>query len=122
MLPWSFRGRTAQKYMPQLQHNMWVDERHNFGALRSSQARQMGRDRDRGRFAYQHFVVTAEKKFWRCVPAANRVVCSASSRRGRRIEASRVVDMIDPTHGGIRRASSVKLARRFCSTRMRRPN
>ena len=34
MLPWSFSEEgAAEKHMPQLQHNMWADERHDLRAL-----------------------------------------------------------------------------------------
>ena len=34
MLPWSFSEEgAAEKYMPQLQHNMWADECHDLRAL-----------------------------------------------------------------------------------------
>ena len=46
MLPWSFSEETAaEKYMPQLQHNMWVVAAENRGAVGNHRRRQMGRDR-----------------------------------------------------------------------------
>jgi hypothetical protein len=32
---------------------------------------------------YQHLLLTAEKKFWRCVESGEPLACSASSRPGR---------------------------------------
>ena len=50
MLPWSFsKRRAAEKHMAQLQHNMWVDERHDLGAFDHHGRRQMGRDIHPGR-------------------------------------------------------------------------
>src|SRR6476661_3148435 len=68
MLPWSFSEETAaEKYMAQLQHNMWVTH------LRSS---VLSIITGGGKWVeitihadplYQHLLLTAEKKFWRCV-------------------------------------------------------
>ena len=45
MLPWSFSEEAAaEKYMPQLQHNMWVVAARTRGALGDHRRRQMGRD------------------------------------------------------------------------------
>jgi hypothetical protein len=46
MLPWSFSEEAAaQKYMPQLQHNMWVTHLRS-SVLSHHRRGQMGRDRD----------------------------------------------------------------------------
>ena len=65
MLPWSFSEEAAvAKYMPQLQHNMWV-----VGAIGRAvgdhRRRQMGGDHHPADPLYQHLIVTAERKFWR---------------------------------------------------------
>ena len=45
MLPWSFSEEAAaEKYMPQLQHNMWVVASKIGGAVGDHRRRQMGRD------------------------------------------------------------------------------
>ena len=47
MLPWSFSEEAAaEKYMAQLQHNMWVTHSEDRGALDHHRRRQMGRDHD----------------------------------------------------------------------------
>ena len=47
MLPWSFSEEAAaEKYMPQLQHNMWVVAARDCGALGDHRRRQVGRDQD----------------------------------------------------------------------------
>jgi predicted phage-related endonuclease len=68
MLPWSFSEEAATaKYMPQLQHNMWVV------AARSAVLSIItggGKWVEITTYAdplYQHLIVTAERKFWRCV-------------------------------------------------------
>ena len=47
MLPWSFSEEAAaEKYMAQLQHNMWVTHLRAGGAVDHHRGRQMGRDHD----------------------------------------------------------------------------
>ena len=47
MLPWSFSEEAAaEKYMPQLQHNMWVMAARHCGAFDHHRWRQVGRDQD----------------------------------------------------------------------------
>lgn len=68
MLPWSFSEEVAaEKYMPQLQHNMWVI---------NARAAVLSIITGGGKWVeikisadplYQHLLLTAEKKFWRCV-------------------------------------------------------
>jgi predicted phage-related endonuclease len=46
MLPWSFSEEAAaEKYMPQLQHNMWVIASRSLGAVHHHRRRQVDRDR-----------------------------------------------------------------------------
>jgi predicted phage-related endonuclease len=68
MLPWSFSEEAAlAKHMPQLQHNMWVI------ASRSAVLSIItggGKWVEITTYAdplYQHLIITAERKFWRCV-------------------------------------------------------
>ena len=68
MLPWSFSEEgAAEKYMPQLQHNMWVT---------NAKLSVLSIITGGGKWVeisvsadplYQHLLLTAEKKFWRCV-------------------------------------------------------
>ena len=52
MLPWSFSEEAAaEKYMPQLRHNMWVVANWDLGPLGNYRRRQMGRDQDPRRSA-----------------------------------------------------------------------
>ena len=83
MLPWSFSEEgAAEKHMPQLQHNMWVT---------ASRTAVLSIITGGGKWVemtipadplYQHLLLTAEKKFWRCVESGEPLVCSGSSRRG----------------------------------------
>jgi predicted phage-related endonuclease len=94
MLPWSFSEEAAaEKYMPQLQHNMWVV------AARSSVLSVItggGKWVEIATHAdplYQHLIVTAERKFWRCVESGEPPRLFGVEPPKPRIEAVRVVDM-----------------------------
>ena len=96
MLPWSFSEEAAvEKYMPQLQHNMWVV------AARTAVLSVItggGRWVEIGTHAdplYQHLIVTAECKFWRCVESGEPPKLFGVEPPKPRIEAVRVVDMSD---------------------------
>ena len=69
--------------MAQLQHNMWVT---------NAEAAVLSIITGGGKWVeiaisadplYQHLLLTAEKKFWRCVETGSRRACSASSHPGR---------------------------------------
>jgi predicted phage-related endonuclease len=68
MLPWSFSEEAAaEKHMAQLQHNMWVA---NTRSAVLSIITGGGKWVEMTIYAdplYQHLLLTAEKKFWRCV-------------------------------------------------------
>jgi predicted phage-related endonuclease len=94
MLPWSFSEEAAaEKYMAQVQHNMWVTH------LRTS---VLSIITGGGKWVeitipmdplYLSVLVSAEKKFWRCVQCGEPPhLINAESPRPR-IEAIRIVDM-----------------------------
>ena len=94
MLPWSFSEEAAaEKYMPQLQHNMWVV------AARTAVLSVItggGKWVEIGTHAdplYQHLIVTAERKFWRCVESGEPPQLFGVEPPKPRIEAIRIVDM-----------------------------
>ena len=94
MLPWSFSEEAAaEKYMPQLQHNMWVV------AARTAVLSVItggGKWVEIGPHAdplYQHLIVTAERKFWRCVESGEQPRLFGVEPPKPRLEAVRVVDM-----------------------------
>ena len=68
MLPWTFSEEAAaEKHMPQLQHNMWVtNARTAVLSIITGGGKwiEMTINADP---LYQHLLLTAEKKFWRCV-------------------------------------------------------
>ena len=94
MLPWSFSEEgAAEKHMPQLQHNMWVT--HATAAVLSiitggGKWVEMTIAADS---LYQHLLLTAEKKFWRCVESGEPPRLFFAEPPRPRIEAVRVVDM-----------------------------
>ena len=94
MLPWSFSEEAAaEKHMPQLQHNMWVV---------AAKAAVLSIITGGGKWVeiathadplYQHLIVTAERKFWRCVESGEPPSLFGVERPKPRIEAIRIVDM-----------------------------
>jgi len=94
MLPWSFSEEAAaEKYMPQVQHNMWVTH------LRTS---VLSIITGGGKWVeitipmdplYLSVLVTAEKKFWRCVQSGEAPHLINAEPPRPRIEAIRIVDM-----------------------------
>jgi predicted phage-related endonuclease len=94
MLPWSFSEEgAAEKYMPQLQHNMWVT---NVKVAVLSIITGGGKWVEitiPADSLYQHLLLTAEKKFWRCVETGEPPRVFGVEPPRARIEAVRTVDM-----------------------------
>jgi predicted phage-related endonuclease len=94
MLPWSFSEEgAAQKHMPQVQHNMWVT---NATAAVLSIITGGGKWVEVKITAdplYRHLLLTAEKKFWRCVESGEPPRLFGAEPPRARIEAVRIVDM-----------------------------
>jgi predicted phage-related endonuclease len=94
MLPWSFSEEAAaEKYMPQLQHNMWVVTAST--AVLSvitggGKWVEISVPADR---LYQHLLITAEKKFWRCVETGEPPRLFGVEPPRPKVAAVRVVDM-----------------------------
>jgi predicted phage-related endonuclease len=94
MLPWSFSEEAAsEKYMAQVQHNMWVTH------LRSS---VLSIITGGGKWVeitipmdplYLSVLVSAEKKFWRCVQSGETPHLINAEPPRPRIDAIRIVDM-----------------------------
>src|SRR5437660_5738242 len=94
MLPWSFSEEAAaEKYMPQLQHNMWVTH------LRTSVLSIITGGGKWVEIAipmdplYLSVLVSAEKKYWRCVQSGETPHLINAEPPRPRIEAVRIVDM-----------------------------
>lgn len=94
MLPWSFSEEAAAaKHTPQLQHNMWVA---------ASRTAVLSIITGGGKWVemtisadplYQHLLLTAEKKFWRCVETGEAPQLFGIDPPRPRLAAVRVVDM-----------------------------
>jgi hypothetical protein len=94
MLPWTFSEEAAaEKRMAQLQHNMWVT---------ASRTAVLSIITGGGKWVeitipadplYQHLLLTAEKKFWRCVETGETPHLFGVEPPRPRIEAVRVADM-----------------------------
>ena len=94
MLPWTFSEEAAaEKHMAQLQHNMWVtDARSAVLSIITGGGKwvEMTISADP---LYQHLLLTAERKFWRCVETGEPPHLFGIEPPRPRLEAVRTVDM-----------------------------
>jgi len=94
MLPWTFSEEAAaEKHMAQLQHNMWVaNARSAVLSIITGGGKwvEMSVHADP---LYQHLLLTAEKKFWRCVISGEEPRLFGVEPPRPRLEAVRIVDM-----------------------------
>jgi len=96
MLPWSFSEEAAaEKYMPQLQHNMWVVAARSAVLSVITGGGKWVEIATHADPLYQHLIVTAERKFWRCVQSGEPPRLLGVEPPRPRIEAIRIVDMGD---------------------------
>jgi len=94
MLPWSFSEEAAaEKYMPQLQHNMWVIAARSAVLSVITGGGKWVEITAPADPLYQHLIVTAERKFWRCVENGEPPRLFGVEPPKARIEAVRIVDM-----------------------------
>jgi predicted phage-related endonuclease len=94
MLPWSFSEESAaEKYMPQLQHNMWVVNATTSVLSVITGGGKWVEIAISADSLYQHLLFTAEKKFWRCVESGEPPRLFGVEPPRPRIEAVRIVDM-----------------------------
>jgi len=94
MLPWSFSEEAAvAKYMPQLQHNMWVVAARSAVLSVITGGGKWVEIITHADPLYQHLIVTAERKFWRCVESGEPPALFGVEPPKPRIEAVRIVDM-----------------------------
>ena len=111
MLPWSFSEEVAaEKHMAQLQHNMWVtNARSAILSIITGGGKwiEMTIPADA---LYQHFLVTAERRFWRCVQTGQTPSPYGVEPPRPRIEGVRIVDMSESN-------SWAEFAGLFCATR-----
>ena len=94
MLPWAFSEEAAaEKYMPQLQHNMWVVAARSAVLSVITGGGKWVEITTHADPLYQHLIVTAERKFWRCVESGEPPRLFGVEPPKPRVEAVRIVDM-----------------------------
>ena len=94
MLPWYFSEEAAAaKYMPQLQHNMWVLATRSAVLSVITGGGKWVEIKVHADPLHQHLIMTAERKFWRCVETGERPRLFGLEPPKPRIDAVRVVDM-----------------------------
>src|SRR5450432_926356 len=94
MLPWSFSEEAAgEKHMAQLQHNMWVTNATEAVLSVITGGGKWVEIAISADSLYQHLLLTAEKKFWRCVESGEPPRLFGVEPPRPRIEAVRSVDM-----------------------------
>jgi predicted phage-related endonuclease len=94
MLPWSFSEEAAaEKHMPQLQHNMWVTNATKAVLSIITGGGKWVEIKISADPLYQYLLLTAEKKFWRCVQSGEPPRLFGAEPPRARIEAVRIVDM-----------------------------
>jgi hypothetical protein len=111
MLPWSFSEEAAaEKHMAQLQHNMWVTNARSAALSIITGGGKWVEMTIPADALYQHFLVTAERRFWRCVQTGETPHPYGVEPPRPRIEAVRIVDMSESN-------SWAQFAGLFCATR-----
>ena len=94
MLPWTFSEEAAaEKHMAQLQHNMWVANARSAALSIITGGGKWVELTLHADPLYQHLLLTAEKKFWRCVQNGETPRLFGVEPPRPRLEAVRVVDM-----------------------------
>jgi predicted phage-related endonuclease len=94
MLPWNFSEQAAaEKYMAQLQHNMWVVAARNAVLSVITGGGKWVEIKAGADPLYQHLIITAERKFWRCVESGEPPRLFGVEPPKPRLEAVRIVDM-----------------------------
>jgi len=94
MLPWSFSEEgAAEKCMAQLQHNMWVTNAKESVLSIITGGGKWVEISVLADPLYQHLLLMAEKKFWRCVESGELPRLFGVEPPRPRVEAVRIVDM-----------------------------
>jgi predicted phage-related endonuclease len=111
MLPWTFSEEAAaEKHMAQLQHNMWVSAARTAVLSIITGGGKWVEMTIQADPLYQHLLLTAEKKFWRCVESGEPPHLFGVEPPRPRVEAVRIVDMSSSN-------SWAEFAGVFCQTR-----
>jgi predicted phage-related endonuclease len=94
MLPWSFSEEAAaQKHMAQLQHYMWVTEARTAILSIITGGGRWVEMTIRADALYQHLLLTAERRFWRCVETGEAPALFGVATPRPSIGTMRIVDM-----------------------------
>jgi len=94
MLPWNFSEEAAaDKHMAQLQHNMWVIAARSAVLSIITGGGKWVEITVHADPLYQHLLLTAEKKFWRCVQTGEPPILFGIETPRPRVEAIKIVDM-----------------------------
>src|SRR6476661_206925 len=94
MLPWNFSEQAAaEKHMAQLQHNMWVANARAAVLAIITGGGQWVELTIPADPLYQHLLLTAEKRFWRCVESGEPPRLFGVEPPRPRLAAVRIVDM-----------------------------
>lgn len=94
MLPWNFSGKTAaDEFMAQLQHNMWVVAACSAVLSIITGGGKWAEITVHADPLYQHLLLTAEKKFWRCVQTGEPPILFNIETPRPRLEAVKVIDI-----------------------------
>lgn len=94
MLPWYFSEEAAaEKYMAQLQHNMWVVAARTAVLSIITGGGKWVEIKTHADPLYQHLILTAERKFWRCVETGEPPHLYGVEPPSPRFEPIRIVDM-----------------------------
>ena len=94
MLPWLFSEEAAaEKHMAQVQHNMWVTNAREAALSIITGGGKWVEITVPADALYQHLLLTAERKFWRCVESGEPPRLFLVEPPRPRIAAVRIVDM-----------------------------
>lgn len=94
MLPWAFTEEAAaEKHMAQLQHNMWVMAARSSVLSIITGGGKWVEIKIHADPLYQHLLLTAERKFWRCIQSGEPPVLFNIETPRPRLEAVKIVDM-----------------------------
>ena len=94
MLPWSFSEEAAaEKHMAQVQHNMWVTNAKVAALSIITGGGKWVEITVSADPLYQHLLLTAERKFWRCVENGEPPRLFGINPPRPRLAAVRIIDM-----------------------------
>jgi predicted phage-related endonuclease len=94
MLPWSFSEEAAaEKHMAQVQHNMWVTNAREAALSIITGGGKWVEIKVPADALYQYLLLTAERKFWRCVETGEPPRLFGIEPPRPRLAAVRIVDM-----------------------------